>query len=277
MPQAANIPHKQRQMAMSEALPCCHATVLLLLAWLARVLFLQIDFFNIYCTFFACFSCFDRQLLYEQLLRLAFLFVPRINCTYFTKLSWYSDHILNCNVFTKLSWLILLVSFNHLDGWKTHDEFGTITKSCWRNNKSQTTNNMASAPLVGDSVLYVQPADKRFANRWAYKHCQPTLTLHKPIFRGDRLLFTAAQAILNDCIQKMKRLHRCSPLYKTNAIRQRKSYAKYGLTCIYIDSCSDFAYLLYICKIWRTTTLPPGVIPRPRGKRGCKICNSLHM
>ena len=116
--------------------------------------------------------------------------------------------------------------------------------------QSQTTNNMVSARLVS---VVCTACGECFANRWAYKHCQTTS--HNPIFRGDRLLSNPKWLRSEDELSPLL----FSALQDYIAIRQRKSYTKYGLTCIYIDSCSDFAYLLYICKIWRTTPLPPGV------------------
>ena len=96
---------------------------------------------------------------------------------------------------------------------------------------------MASARLVGVVSTAANTAcGKRFANRWAYKHCQPTLL--KPMFSGDRLLFSAAQAILNDCNQKINRLHRCSPLYCSPL---------YNLTRLQ-DHCDQAEEI--VCKIW---------------------------
>ena len=51
---------------------------------------------------------------------------------------------LDCTLLRSWVDLISLVSFDHLDRWKSQDKFQTITKICRRNNKSQTTINMAA-------------------------------------------------------------------------------------------------------------------------------------
>ena len=138
-------------MVMSEALLCCHETVLLMWAWMRKghvssnwlienslmhkskaghreAAMVRVDrnwLFYIYCTFFRpsvtlrtiapiCVSvCAKNQLHRFYKVELIFLTAMIVR-------NWVD--------------LISLVSSDHLDGWKNHDEFGTITKICWRNN-----------------------------------------------------------------------------------------------------------------------------------------------
>ena len=75
-----------------------------------------------------------------------------------------------------------------------------------------------------------------------------------------RLLFSAAQAILNDCNQKMKRPHRCSPLYRSIAIRQEEIGCKIWTFLHLYRLILIFRIFLHIyAKYDEHPLIPPGI------------------
>ena len=86
--------------------------------------------------------------------------------------------------------------------------------------QAQPNASCAALALFNLSVLYVLPVVNVLRIAGLTTNIAPT------DIQRARLLFSAAQAILNDCNQKMKRPHRCSPLYRSIAIRQEEIRCK---------------------------------------------------
>ena len=121
---------------------------------------------------------------------------------------------------------------------------------------------MASARLVG---VVCTACGKRFANRWAYNQ-----------HRTNRYLegtdCYSVQRKQSEMIAIRRGNVSTAVLRSTGALRsgRRKSDAKYGLTCIYIDSSSYFAFFDIFMQNMTNTLIPPGVSGRVKYATFCK-------
>ena len=87
------IPHIQRQMAMSEALPCCQATVLQLRAWLRKGNVsskFKLPFFTFIALFLHIFHVLTVNYFHNPFTISQICVSAWIKCTDFTNLGWFS-------------------------------------------------------------------------------------------------------------------------------------------------------------------------------------------
>ena len=236
-------------MAMSEALPCCSATVLQVRAWLRKGSVSSNCLFYIYCTFLHIFHVLTVSYSHNTFTISQICVSAWINYTDFTNLGWFSWLHWHCIFEVELIWfhwfpsIILMVEKS---GWIRNDN-----KVCCGNSKSPTTHNMASARLVG---VVCTVCGKRFANRWAYNQHRTNRYLE-----GTNCY--SVQRKQSEMIAIRRGNVSTAVLRSTGALRsgRRKSDAKYGLTCIYIDSSSYFAFFgIFMQNMTNTPWYPRG-------------------
>ena len=237
-------------MAMSEALPCCrccscgHYCERAMSLQNSNCPFLHLLYF-LHIFHVLTVNYFRNTIVHSQFLRFVFL----LESTAPILRIWVD--ILDCTVFSKLGWFYFIGFLRSFWWLKNQDEFGTITKICWRKNKSQTTHNKASARLVG---VVCTACGKRFANRWAYNQ-------HRTIQYLEETDCYSVQRKQSEMIAIRRGNVSTAVLRSTGALRsgRRKSDEKYGLTCIYIDSSSYFAFFgIFMQNMTNTPWYPRG-------------------